>query len=118
MSQNAEKLKKDLNATTAKKLLVICVDRDNDIGEKTGIKTPVVGRDSCIEAAQRLALEQITNKENRVFFAGHAATGITSFDNTTYNSTAYTASLDLTSFASGIATWNGSWSPHINIRYG
>ena len=50
MSQNTEKLKKDLNATNAKKLLVICVDRDNDVGEKAGIKTPVVGRDSCIEA--------------------------------------------------------------------
>jgi putative membrane protein len=70
MSQNAEKLEKDLNATTAKKLLVICVDRDNDVGEKAGIKTPVVGRDSCIEAAQRLALEDPEDADsNSIFYA-------------------------------------------------
>jgi len=70
MSQNTEKLEKDLNATTAKKLLVICVDRDNDVGEKTGIKTPVVGRNSCIEAAQRLALEDPEDADsNSIFYA-------------------------------------------------
>ncbi len=70
MSQKTEKLAKDLNATTAKKLLVICVDRDNDVGEKTGIKTPVVGRNSCIEAAQRLALEDPEDADsNSIFYA-------------------------------------------------
>ena len=70
MSQNTEKLKKDLKASTAKKLLVICVDRDNDLGEKTGIKTPVVGRNSCIEAAQRLALEDPEDADsNSIFYA-------------------------------------------------
>ena len=43
--------------TESTKLLVICVDRDNDVGEKTGLETPVVGRNACIEAAQKLALE-------------------------------------------------------------
>jgi putative membrane protein len=70
MSQNTVKLKKDLKASTAKKLLVICVDRDNDLGEKTGIKTPVVGRNSCIEAAQRLALEDPEDADsNSIFYA-------------------------------------------------
>ena len=70
MSQNTEKLKNDLKASTAKKLLVICVDRDNDLGEKTGIKTPVVGRNSCIEAAQRLALEDPEDADsNSIFYA-------------------------------------------------
>ena len=36
MSQSG-KLVKDVEATTANKLLVICVDRDNDVGSKTGI---------------------------------------------------------------------------------
>ena len=57
MSQHAERVKKDVGASTANKLLVICVDRDNDVGAKAGFTTPVVGRDACIEAAQRLALE-------------------------------------------------------------
>ena len=37
MSQRSDKVEKDVNASTANKLLVICVDRDNDVGEKTGI---------------------------------------------------------------------------------
>ena len=51
------KLEKDIKSTSASKLLVICVDRDDDVGKKAGITTPVVGRDECINAAQRLALE-------------------------------------------------------------
>ncbi|MBC8251475.1 MAG: DUF373 family protein, partial [Candidatus Nitrosopelagicus sp.] len=56
MSEN-KKLERDIESTVASKLLVICVDRDDDVGKKAGITTPVVGRDSCINAAQRLALE-------------------------------------------------------------
>ncbi len=64
------KLEKDVQATTANKLLVICIDRDDDLGRKTGIPTPVVGRDACIEAAQRLALEDPEDADsNSIFFA-------------------------------------------------
>jgi len=64
------KLEKDVKATTANKLLVICIDRDDDLGRKTGIPTPVVGRDACIEAAQRLALEDPEDADsNSIFFA-------------------------------------------------
>ena len=64
------KLEKDVKATTANKLLVICLDRDDDLGRKTGISTPVVGRNACIEAAQRLALEDPEDADsNSIFFA-------------------------------------------------
>jgi len=64
------KLEKDVKATTANKLLVICVDRDDDLGRKTGIPTPVVGRDACIEAALRLALEDPVDADsNSIFYA-------------------------------------------------
>ena len=64
------KLEKDVKATTANKLLVICIDRDDDLGRKTGIPTPVVGRDACIEAAQRLALEDPEDADsNSIFYA-------------------------------------------------
>ena len=64
------KLEKDVEATTANKLLVICIDRDDDLGRKTGISTPVVGRNACIEAAQRLALEDPEDADsNSIFFA-------------------------------------------------
>ncbi|MEX0639754.1 MAG: DUF373 family protein [Nitrosopumilaceae archaeon] len=70
MSQKPDKLEKDIHASMANKLLVICVDRDNDVGEKAGIVTPVVGRDACIEAAQRLALEDPENADsNSIFYA-------------------------------------------------
>lgn len=70
MSQKPDKLEKDIHASMANKLLVICVDRDNDVGEKAGIVTPVVGRDACIEAAQRLALEDPEDADsNSIFYA-------------------------------------------------
>lgn len=55
--------------STHAKLLVICVDRDDDVGEKTGIKTPVVGRNNCIEAAQRLALEDPEDADSNAIFS-------------------------------------------------
>ena len=69
MSQRTGKVEKDVNASTANKLLVICIDRDNDVGEKAGIVTPVVGRDACIEAAQRLALEDPEDADSNSIFA-------------------------------------------------
>ncbi len=69
MSQN-KKLERDIESTAASKLLVICVDRDDDVGKKAGITTPVVGRDSCINAAQRLALEDPEDADsNSIFYA-------------------------------------------------
>ena len=70
MSQNTPKLAKQIDASSGSRLLVICVDRDNDVGDKTGIATPVVGRDACIEAAQRLALEDPEDADsNSIFYA-------------------------------------------------
>ena len=69
MSQQKDKIEKDVNASTANKLLVICIDRDNDVGEKAGIITPVIGRDACIETAQRLALEDPEDADSNSIFA-------------------------------------------------
>jgi putative membrane protein len=49
--------------------LVICVDRDDDIGSKAGVTTPIVGRNACIEAAQRLALEDPEDADSNSIFA-------------------------------------------------
>tara|TARA_Y100000590_G_scaffold102975_1_gene117069 strand:+ start:2772 stop:3911 length:1140 start_codon:yes stop_codon:yes gene_type:complete len=66
----SKKLEKDIESTSASKLLVICVDRDDDVGKKAGITTPVVGRDECINAAQRLALEDPEDADsNSIFYA-------------------------------------------------
>jgi putative membrane protein len=69
MSQSSDKIEKEVNASAANKLLVICVDRDNDIGEKAGIITPVIGRNACIDAAQRLALEDPEDADSNSMFA-------------------------------------------------
>ena len=69
MSQKAGKLENKISSSSATKLLVICVDRDDDVGEKTGISTPVVGRDACIEAAQRLALEDPEDADSNSIFS-------------------------------------------------
>jgi len=31
------------------RILVLCVDRDNDVGERLGVKTPVIGRDNVLK---------------------------------------------------------------------
>lgn len=38
------------------KTLVLCVDRDDDLGVKTGIKGPIIGRDDNVAAAMKLGL--------------------------------------------------------------
>lgn len=40
----------------AMKTLVLCVDRDDDIGVKAGIKGPLIGRDENLAAAMKLGL--------------------------------------------------------------
>ncbi len=69
MSQNTDNVERDLKSSRTNKLLVICVDRDDDIGEKAKISTPVVGRDACIEAAQRLALEDPEDADSNSIFS-------------------------------------------------
>lgn len=51
------------------KLLVLCVDRDNDIEEKTGVKTPIVGREACLDAGSTLALADPEEADANAVFA-------------------------------------------------
>ncbi|GBC72748.1 hypothetical protein HRbin04_00140 [archaeon HR04] len=52
-----------------KNVLVLCIDRDDDIGSKAGIGTPVVGRDECINAGVRLAIEDPEDADSNAIFA-------------------------------------------------
>ncbi len=49
--------------------LLICVDRDDDIGVKTGVKTPIVGRDACIAAATKLSITDPEEADANAIFA-------------------------------------------------
>ncbi|MEM2760636.1 MAG: DUF373 family protein [Nitrososphaerales archaeon] len=53
----------------AKNILVLCIDRDDDIGSKGGVQTPIVGRDSCIHAGIRLAIEDPEEADSNAIFA-------------------------------------------------
>jgi len=51
-------------------LLVLCVDLDDDLGRKTGIETPVLGRDAVDRAASTLATADPEDSDVNVMFAG------------------------------------------------
>ena len=56
--------------TTAKaeRTLVLCVDRDDDLGVKAGIETPVLGREENINAAVSLALRDPEEPDANAMF--------------------------------------------------
>lgn len=47
--------------------LVVCIDRDDDIG-RAGVKTPVVGRAACLDAASKLALSDPEEADANAIF--------------------------------------------------
>lgn len=51
------------------KLLVLSVDRDDDLGVKTGIRTPVIGREGCARAASQLAIADPEEADANAIFA-------------------------------------------------
>ncbi len=50
------------------KTLIICVDRDNDIGEKAGLKTPIIGEEASLSAATKLALADPEDSDVNAIF--------------------------------------------------
>ncbi len=51
------------------KTLVLCIDRDNDLGRKAGIKSPIIGREANLKAAQKLALADPEDSDVNCIFA-------------------------------------------------
>ncbi len=41
---------------SSERTLILSVDRDNDIGFKAGVSSPVIGREACLDTANRLGL--------------------------------------------------------------
>lgn len=50
------------------RLLILCVDRDGDIGTKTEDKTPILGREKNLDAAVSLALEDPEEPDANAMF--------------------------------------------------
>ena len=53
---------------TQKRIIILCVDRDGDLGTKAGIKTPVIGRTANLEAAVALALRDPEEPDANAMF--------------------------------------------------
>jgi putative membrane protein len=51
-----------------KSILILCVDRDDDLGVKAGVKTPVVGRAANLDAAVSLALKDPEESDANAMF--------------------------------------------------
>jgi putative membrane protein len=51
------------------RFLVLCVDRDDDLGVKTKIQTPVVGREAALAAATKLSLADPEEADANAIFA-------------------------------------------------
>ncbi|MGC9310603.1 MAG: DUF373 family protein, partial [Candidatus Aenigmatarchaeota archaeon] len=49
-------------------ILVVCVDRDNDLGEKAGAEGPILGREANLEAAKRLAVADPSDSDANCLF--------------------------------------------------
>ncbi len=55
-------------AAKAERILILCVDRDDDIGVKAGINTPVLGRKENVNAATSLALRDPEEADANAMF--------------------------------------------------
>ena len=50
--------------------LIICIDRDNDLGEKAKVASPIIGRAANIDAAVRLAAADPEDSDINTIFGG------------------------------------------------
>lgn len=55
-------------AAKAERILVLCVDRDDDLGMKAGINTPILGRKENVNAAASLALRDPEEADANAMF--------------------------------------------------
>ncbi|HTY90397.1 MAG TPA: DUF373 family protein [Methanocella sp.] len=51
-------------------ILVICIDKDDDLGVKAGVKSPVIGREACLEAAGKLGIADPEESDTNTIFGG------------------------------------------------
>lgn len=50
------------------KIIIICIDRDDDIGIKGGLETPIIGKELCIEAGTSLAIKDPEDSDCNAIF--------------------------------------------------
>ncbi len=50
------------------RILVLCIDRDDDLGVKTGLKSPVIGKENVLEAALKLIMNDPEEADANAMF--------------------------------------------------
>ena len=50
-------------------ILIICIDRDDDLGEKTNLKSPIIGSKNCENAGMKLAISDPEEADANAIFA-------------------------------------------------
>ncbi|MFB6217337.1 MAG: DUF373 family protein, partial [Candidatus Aenigmatarchaeota archaeon] len=50
------------------KVLVLCVDRDDDIGRKTDIEAPVIGKEDNLELAHSLGMSDPEDSDTNAIY--------------------------------------------------
>ncbi len=50
------------------RVLVLCVDRDDDLGVKANVKGPIIGRDAVLDAAEKLGLADPSDSDVNAIF--------------------------------------------------
>jgi putative membrane protein len=61
-------IEKENGQQIQKRILILCVDRDNDLEVKAGIKTPLLGRTANLDAAVSLALKDPEEPDANAMF--------------------------------------------------
>ncbi|MCR4369125.1 MAG: DUF373 family protein [archaeon] len=56
----------------SRNILVVNVDRDNDLGKKAGVDGPIIGKQDCMKAAAKLALADPTDSDSNSIFGAVA----------------------------------------------
>ena len=57
------------NTSSKNKILILVADRDNDIGEKANVRTPLIGKKACLEGANQLILSDPEEADANTIFA-------------------------------------------------
>jgi len=60
--------KEETEGKEQKRILILCVDRDGDLGAKGGVKTPIIGREENLNAAVALALRDPEEPDANAMF--------------------------------------------------
>jgi len=58
----------DQDSNMTERILILCIDRDNDVGKKTGVETPIIGRDNNMSSATKLILRDPEEADANAMF--------------------------------------------------